>query len=64
MDESIVCMNEWKMDGWMGGWVGLNTNLYNDLVGEPEPSIWGLSFLVSSIKKGWLGLVKLVLQEE
>lgn len=23
--------------------------------GEPEPSIWGLSFLVSSIKKGLVG---------
>ncbi len=52
MDESIVCMNEKWMNVWMNGWMGLNTNLYNDLVGEPEPSIWGLSFLVSSIEKG------------
>jgi hypothetical protein len=48
----------------MDEWMGLNTNLYNELGGAPEPSIWGLSFLVSSIKKGWLGLGKLVLQEE
>ncbi len=32
----------------MNRWMGLNTNLYNDLVGEPKPSILGA--FISSVE--------------